>query len=442
MPTETTLALMRTERLRTYLASIESEMRLEAELEAAYRGEEDLTRLLPDRVVSTAWLERQRNGPNPFRRAIDRLVAPLTMAELQWSGDEGWEAVLISEIRKLEALVPFLALDLVLKGKAAILPWRDHAGEIRLSVLSGFLLPIWDDYEITRLERLLAVQVVQTLNGAEYQVWEIEPGVMHVYEGVRNLADYRRARKESYPQPHTSDLPVAFAVTVRDGNRAPDGYAEAALRAFKQYRQRLIQENASFELVGMPQRVVRGLEGDDTGTTKNFTPYGVIYLPQDAELLYPYPNHLEILSKARLEAAHQVALAAHSPDPTEGAGESGEARMIGLEPLHQASATIGNRIARLLEETSTLLCSLGVLPNPLTFSLQPEFAHARSAAQANITQMFQAGLISRYEALMRLQELGVNISPEEIEVALEEKEAMRPPKPVEPGTLEEALTSV
>jgi hypothetical protein len=432
----------RLQRMRDYLVSVTNEMSVDAELEDALTFDTTLTSLVPNALSTGAWgqwLDRNRHGLNPFRRGIERLVAPLTTAELQWEGDtneDGWTDAdrekALPAIRKLESLIGPLALDLALKGKAGVLPWIQE-GKPRVSLLSGFLFPVWNPFDVTELARLLTFQTVKGRNDRdEYLVWELEPGLVTIYEGVTEAINYQKGSKTEHPQGHARDrLPVAFAVLQRDANRAAEGYGEGALPALKQYRQRLLQLNAAFELVGMPQRVVTGMEGDETGSVSKFQPFSVIYLSDpNAKLDYPFPNHLDALQSACAEAAVQVGRMLHAPEPSQGAGESGESRMVAQEELVHAASTLGNTVADLLSDASELMAALGMLKGRLDFSLSPEFSSQRNAAQQNLVAFFEKGLLSKYEALTKLQVLGVDVSQAELDLALEERDRQKtPPDP-------------
>jgi hypothetical protein len=120
----------------------------------------------------------------------------------------------------------------------------------------------------------------------------------------------------------------------------------------------------------------------------------------------------------------------HAPEPSQGAGESGESRMVAQEELVHAASTLGNTVAGLLSDASELMAALGMLKGRLEFSLSPEFSSQRNAAQQNLVSFFEKGLLSKYEALTKLQVLGVDVSQAELDIALEERDRQKtPPDP-------------
>ena len=448
--TENVLENLAVLHMREFLLRISQEQLLEREVEDVYNGDENLARYVPGVVNSPswgAWLTRNKTAPNAFRRGIERLITPLTTAELQWTGDEDWTDAQRDAAKgvmaKFRAMIPNAALDLALKGKSGILPWWDGF-ENRLTLFAGFLFPMWDEGDLLELERLLVFQTVQGMKGkVEYVVWEIEDGLVNVYTDVTVAVNYQSGAKSSYEMKHAPKRsPCAFATFSRDANRSAEGIGIPALGAHYAYRQRHLQLNASYELVGMPQRVYTGMEGDETGTTTSFAPFQNIYLPTGAAMSYPFPSESIAALEHGVEAAKAaVGTALHAPEPGHGASASGESRLMSLEELVEATGALGNVVAHLFTDTTELMAAMGWLPSPLTFSLQPEFSSGRAAAQQNITNLFEKGLLSRYAALVLLQQQGLDIPEDELDAALSEFQAASVPPAGVPG-LEPAPTEL
>ena len=425
--TQTVLNELQSQRLKNILLTISQSMITEDTILDCYEGKEDIQLYLPDAVSSTSmskWVSRNSTGLNKFKQSVDKLISPIKTAELQYSGEDAFtdeETELLEELTRHKDL---MLLPLVLKGKVGMLPWIDNEGEIRLSLLSGYIFPIFDEYQVTKLVKLLCFQRLLTSSGFTYTVWEISYGMVRVYLNVHNPLTYNSNPYNEYPQPHAMDrMPCAFGYITLSANQQATGYGLSALPAHYNYKQRLIQENSAFEITGLPQRVVTGINpaDDPEGLTKTFSPYSVMYLPTGGSVAYPNAiSNLDALSLAKEKAAHNVALAFHVPDVSNGAGESASARLISLEEQKLEAGVIANVIVEILEDTTDLLTRMNCLSVELEFSLTPEFTADQDAKRKDIIELFKCGIISRHESLMKLQEMGIDISEDEMLLAASE----------------------
>jgi hypothetical protein len=132
--------------------------------------------------------------------------------------------------------------------------------------------------------------------------------------------------------------------------------------------------------------------------------------------------------------------AMHAPEVSGGAGESGEARLMSLEEHVHFTNLAAERVAACLTRCSELMADYGMIPNALDFELTPEFSAQRSASQQNVVAMFEKGLVSRAEAILRLQTLGVDISQDELDNAIEERKTQSVPAEAMPGEADDADT--
>jgi hypothetical protein len=436
--TDTLLADMARRRAELFIQGVTRE-HTEYNLRNQVLDGDDLTyftRLLPQKVGSSAaagFVERNAHGRRPIRRAFDRLVHSISSGVLQWTGDEEW-----SDDEK-RALLPLINLKtpvverLVAHGQAALLAWNSPEGPT-LTPLLGFLFAIPSEWDATKTARLLAFEGVAMPApdaGTLYTVFEMTEGRIRVLAGVREMTAWERGRLVADVPVNAPGLPVAHEVLFRDTNGAPLGLVEMALSDHWSHKQRLFQKNVAYYLTGLPQRVAVGIE---EGTADTYDPLETIYATDPTGgITYPFPQHLDALESGEATAAMHVMEAMHAPNVTDGAGESGEARLMSLEEQVQVGTVVAERAASLLTRASELMAEFGMLPNKVEFVLKPRYSAQRAATVQNLVNLYDKGVISRYECLLRLQEAGENISQEELEAAEEEGRAQRVPPEPEPG---------
>ncbi|MGL5914889.1 MAG: hypothetical protein ACRCZG_01385, partial [Culicoidibacterales bacterium] len=286
LPNATTeiLSQMAAQRRQMYLNNINAEHTAYHHLNDVYHGKEDIAHILPVRPREDGlsnWVTRNRKGINPFRRGIERLTSPLTRAEMQWTGDEKWNEADKETYKplllRLTSLRGELVQTMALHGRAGIFPWRDQNSKLRITALTQFIFPIKDDFESNVFETIIMFQQYQAVNGTEYMVWEFTQGTMNLWRSPSVTEFSTRGAKETYPQGHAANrLPIAFNVLLRTADGDSEGIGAAGLAAQEKYVQRLIQENASYERAGHPQRIARGVSPQDE--VDSFRAYDVIRL--------------------------------------------------------------------------------------------------------------------------------------------------------------------
>jgi hypothetical protein len=439
--TEAVLGEMTRRRQELYLKNVVKEHGRWELLQRVYDGEDenDLATYLPQRISNAHAYLRNRQGKNAARRGLQKLIGAVQSGTLQWSGDEEWSDEQKKLIPPLANHKDLLTQRLALYGQAGLLPLNTPEGGFVVSPFTGFLWPVYSDWDATTITRVLSFQAVQERDGTLYTVYEVEPGHIRIYARVRSITDYQAGQlvADITEQVPTDRLPAAYVTLARDGNLHPEGLLEPALGAHWDYRRKQLQRNIAYELTALPQRVASGVsEGAD-----EFDPLTVIYLDDPASsITYPFPQHLEQLDKGITLAERDVAEMLHAPDVSDGAGESGEARLMSLEEqVHWASA-VADGVAKCLTEASELLVEYGKLPGPLEFTLQPRFSAQIAAARQQITTDFEKGLITRYAALLLRQSLGDDIPEVEMEAAEEEFNTQKVPAEAMPGEADDADT--
>jgi hypothetical protein len=450
--TEALLADMDRRRQELYLKGVMEEEARRQLLQRVFDGEDesDLTQYLPSKVRDSQTFRRNRQGKNAARRSLQKLIGAVQSGTLQWSGDEEWAAEDKGKAKQLARHQTLLSQRLAVFGQVALLPWQPKDSQPILSPLTGLLWPVYSDYDATTVTRLIAAESIAVENGVKYVVYDIEPGRLRVYRDVGDLTRFETSGKliadvtpkgedgtvlNSMP---TDRLPVAHVILTRDGNLHAEGLLEPALGAHWDFRRKQLQRNIAYELTALPQRVAGGVE---EGAADSFDPLTVIYLTDPTgSITYPYPQHLEQLDKGIAIAERDVAEMLHAPDVSDGAGESGEARLMSLEEqVHWASA-VADGVADCLTQASELMAEYGILPGPLEFTLAPKFSAQIAAARQQITTDFEKGLITRYAALLLRQSLGDDIPEVEMEAAEEEFNTQRVPAEAMPGEADDADT--
>lgn len=410
------------------LARIQSQVTEETLLVRVYERNDlhALADAVPDRGhMKPGTLRAALQGENPLRSAIQRLVTPVEAGGAQWTGDEGFSEAEKALVRQLAGLTKEVATQLALYGKAAIFPHYSSEGDERptLSVVRGFLFPVIDQTRFGALERVLAFLPVQTHYGQSYSTLEFLPGWVRTYRETVAITRYNTGRPINAEQRHAAGrLPLAYRHLELDSEGLPRGPGHHTLGAMRRFVARLAQENIVYNASAGPQRVITG---DIGGQGQTFGPYQTIRLPMGADykLVGPDVSAMSQHTATRREAAGDVLEMAGSPLGIVGAGDSGEARMIAGQQTEQTSTSLGELTAAILTDAADLLHLMGALPSPITFTIRAFFPAKRTAEQQNIILMYEKGLLKRHQALLRLQDVGVKISDEEIEQAKLEDEA-------------------
>lgn len=122
-----------------------------------------LTELFPGADASL--IKANKRIPNHLQKGVWRYTTALTRGALnwEWDGDSdpptvGTPEALMGEQTTALVNVQEMVVDALCTGKFALFPYVDAGGVLRLSVLDGFLWPVWQPGSTTVLEGLLQVR--------------------------------------------------------------------------------------------------------------------------------------------------------------------------------------------------------------------------------------------------------------------------------------------
>lgn len=410
--------------MQQYLARITSQMQEEAYIERTFLDDwthSSLTTALGfAKALKPDTLSAALRGPNPFRKGVNNALNPIRANTPQWSDADTWTGQPKALLDKLvKQLFWYAVEDLTLYGKALIIPWVDQTGKAAVTLVRGFVFPIWSQTDPMEAERILAFSPYQGQSGQqEYIVWEFEVGLIRIYSGVKDPTQYRSAKPQEYPQPHASDrLPCSFQYYYRSRSGDIQSPAKWGLRAFEQYAQRLVQESVMYLSSAGPIRVI-------TGQSENneFGPFKTLQLSEGSTFQQVSADvaNLKQHTEARTIAAADVQEDMGAPTIEQLSGESGDARIASMQTLEQTTKSVSETAVRLIQDAAELMVALGFIPTLPEFTHTPRFSTKDAAKQTALTALFGQQAISRYELLLQLQEVGVAVSQDEIDRAKKE----------------------
>lgn len=214
--------------------------------------------------IDAEFLTANKRIPNHLQRGVTRYVNALTRSTVNWEwegGDTppttGTPEEVMGEKSTVLVSLQEMTVDALTSGKFAIWPYVDAAGILRVSVLNGFLWPIYASGSSTVLDGLLQITSRSVAGKIRYQVRQFSPGLLTVYDDLENWQKFVGAPKVDFPQTHAPDrLPVAFRVVGRDANRQPQGLAQAAMDAFSAYVKARVLVNFLSHRGGFEERVM------------------------------------------------------------------------------------------------------------------------------------------------------------------------------------------
>ncbi|MCP2015623.1 hypothetical protein L1280_002791 [Deinococcus sp. HSC-46F16] len=413
--------LVQLSRMQARLADVRTRMDRETALRSLYADRFD-SALLGETAhhFQPETLEMALQGENPFREAIGRLVTPVRAGGAQWTGDDTWTDDRKAYLKALAGVFGKVVTSLALTGKAAVLPWKSEDGRVRVTALRGYLHPVYSRTDPDEVERVLWVTTSDGgATGTRYTVWVFEPGKVTIHRDLDDPTAYALGRGEERGLPYAAGrLPLAFITFDQDGDGDPYGPADVCYSAFRRWLHRLVQENVTYHSGAYKQKVIYG----NNGPVPALGPFKLLELDGEAK----YEEHgadtalIQQMTTSREAAGRSVWASAGAPEALSGAGESGEARAIAGQMHEQTCDDLGDLGAALLTDAAALLAGMGVIPKPIEFTCRPLFVAKRSAEQANVGALYRDKGITRGELLLRLQDLGMTISADELKRAAAE----------------------
>ena len=395
--------------------------------------------------VKDDFLKSNRNFPNVLQRGVNRYVQVVTRAELNWEyslkGDGNLErapGVLLNGVGR--DLLQAATVDALATGKVAFFPYRDSVGRVRISVLNGFLWPIFDPGDSTVVEALLQINSGLVKGKLRYEVRRYTPGLLEVFSDLEDWKKYATATPERFEQRHAPDrLPVAFRITGRDARRQPEGLASTAMPAFMDYVKARMLMSFVNELGGFEERAFYSdelfkLAKENPAhplVTANTSvgPRKGRFLPSGDKYERLSPVDLKGFVERAQEAADNVDAALSIPPNVAGANLSGIAIQEMREGYTEMAASLCNSLGDALTEACDLAARMS--PTPIeagwAVTLAPRFTQDVAGERTAIRQDFSSGLLKKSAALSGLQGLGVKYVTEElIRDAQVEEEAVEP----------------
>ena len=401
--------------------------------------------------VDANLLSSNKNIPNYLQQGVNRYVRALIRGGLnwEWEGDgdappDGTPEALLTSGRDL---VQSITVDALVSGKVAVFPFANEAGQLRLSVLAGFLWPIFQAGDSNEVLGLLQVLPYFQQGRTLYQVRRYTPGLLEVFGGLADWRAYATAASTQYPQPHAPDrLPVAFRIVARDANRQPEGQAMAAMPAFMRYLKSAVLLSFIAHRGGFEERVVNS---DKLFELALKDPRH----PLIAEMKKVGPNQVRLGgSSDRYERLSPVALneyreaerdaradlqeAFNIPDVS-GRNLSGDALVERREAYTEGAESLAHAAQDLLTEACELAAALqpAVIRPGWRIVIRPKFSRDTAGERAAIREDVKAGVLPVSAALSGLQSLGVDYVTEAMVQAAQDAELLaQTPGGIVPGS--------
>ncbi|AFZ67564.1 hypothetical protein [Deinococcus peraridilitoris] len=410
--------------------------------------EQLITELFPGTSVDFA----RANGhfSNELRKTVRKISNNVRNAKLQWdhadeTESERDDSALTLLLRGAQQLTEDASIDALTSGKFAFFPYRDEpGGPVRISVLTGFLHPITDPGNITNVLGLLKVESYQQHGHTFYTVWRFTPALLEEWTGLDDWQKYNdRPPNTSYPQKHAPDrLPVAFRVFTRDAKREPEGLAQAAMPAFKEFVKASVALNAAAERGAFGEHkflsdwMVDALSGPD-GAEKELAKQNLNIGPRQGKVLrstddYERLNPIDLSPlETRVANARRALKEELSSYDISGRESSGLQLAEGRNAETQLTTSLCDLLADALTEAITLAAGMdSAIGDGWQATLKPQFAVDIQAERQFLLDAKAQGLPTG-TWLRLLQSTGVAISDDEIEKA-ETQDDQPPPTPAVP----------
>lgn len=367
-------------------------------------------------------LDPNRDVVNYLQQGSKRYLRALSRGELnwEWDGDKAAEPRLNPGTllnRHGRRLIKEATTDALITGKFAFFPSRGEDGQVRVAVLTGFLWPIYEPGDTSKVAALLQVTSAFKNGKLRFEVRRYSAGLLEVFADLDDWRKFNTATPQGFEQPHAKDrLPVVFRAVEFDANREPEGIIQTAMPAFRRYVKFATLTAFLAHRGGMEERVVKS---DFYANLARTEPKH----PLLAELKITGPNVVKLLDGAgSYERLSPVALADYRAQENEAAGAvqsalnmvdtggsiSGDALVEKREAFTETNDALALDIAEAFTEINELLAALA--PREYApgwrVTLKPRFTRDIAAERRQLTEEYKAGLpMSAW--LSGLQSLGV-----------------------------------
>lgn len=395
--------------------------------------------------VKDDFLQSNRNFPNVLQRGVNRYVQAVTRAELNWEWTGQGDPPDKRTPRELlegpgRDLLQAATADALATGKMAFFPYRDDRGRVRITALSGFLWPIFEEGNSTVVEALLQINSGMVGGKLRYEVRRYTPGLLEVFSNLEDWKKYATATPATFPQPHALDrLPVAFRIVGRDARRLPEGLAATAMPAFMDYIKARMLMSFVTELGGFEERAFYSdelfklaKENPNHPLVKANTAVGPRkgrFLPSGDKYERLAPVQLEGFRTRAREAADDVDAALNIPPNAAGANLSGIAIQEMREGYTETTTSLTNTLGDALTEACDLAGSM--TPSPIDrgwdITLSPRFTQDVAGERESIRKDFTSGLLRKSAALSGLQGLGVTYVTDDLVKDAQAEEELEAP---------------
>lgn len=446
--------------LRAQVAAIKADRLAELEHRELLAGgvASALSQLYAGRMENpAAFLAANGHALNVLQKSAGHLLGLVRAAKSNWAGgDRADDAAMKTLITP--GLIATLATDLLVGGKAAVLPML-KAGRPRLVALAGYLRFIYaEDASTGQAEDVEAVvQVLPTLIKGQ-QMFEVRVystdaagnGQIEIYPPVEDWANYLDGRPRVEPQAHARGrLPVAVLVGDTDAYRQPVGLVAQAAPAFLRYLKTAVERNATQENAGAPERVIYSDDYLRLVLTPADPKASPIQAHAERQALANArkvsPRQLRVLgSNDRYEVKPGVDitphLAAESADRRDVESlfgdveaEGGNLSGVALAERRQRRTTLveglcGTIAGALTDALGLLSLIPGANTPAATLTLTPSFPQDNTARAEGVSKLYSDGLLPKSSGLRELQNAGYSsITDEQVRAAEEQERASTVP---------------
>ena len=423
--------------LKNEITLLKAQRDWEAQTRLAINGDlgSMINDLYPD--TSAAWRSRNSHVPNELGVAVDRIRDAIKTADVSWeygATSDSTDEEISRFLRNLTDLVGDMATEILVGGRFALYPYLSaRTRQLELSVLSGYTLFVLDAGNSSIITAV--AQVIPNRGGAQlkYDVTVYGYQEIAIWKSLTDWVDFLRLPpQETYKVPYVPDLPVIPGIVRRGADRYPAGLAGDAMPAFKRFVRDAINYNASSEMYGRPETVVKSdhylrelSDQRDSPLIQSLREKGPAALKivgSDEDYVALPPVDLSPLQSKEDRSKQDINTALKAP--TIGAADlSGEALQELRNHFTQTVTSYSKAIAEGLTQAARLAAGIpgSKLPADIEITLKPKFVQDVNAERATISKMFESGMIPDWVALTAMQQLGVDAITDELINTLKDK---------------------
>lgn len=401
--------------------------------------QELVDQLIPD--TSVKWKQRNQDTTNHFTDFLDKIKDAITTGELSWDyagQSDAQDEIVDHVLRARTDIIADAVTDILVGGRFVLFPYlSERTKAVEVAVLSGWCVPMFDPENSNLITSV--VQVTTEYEGItlKYRVRVYTDNMLTVYPLLADWTHWTTSRpQDEYNLTYADGLPVVPVIVRRGPDRSPKGLATDALPGFRRYLKDAINYNAAAELYGRPETLVasdhylsEARNAPNSQLLKQLRekgPAALKIISTDDRYENLPPVDLEVLRTKQDVSLDELASSLKVPNIA-----ARELSGLALQEIRTAFTHTVNSYADAISRGLALCMQMAAripgskLPQMIDIDLKPQFSQDIANERKTVIDAFNAGVISRSQGLVMLQQLGMSgITDEAIndEMAIEKKQ--------------------